>query len=232
MDVETRNKSRLDVARVKLSCPLLGSIDKVVPVEDDQLRWSVVASSCKSLDEGPVMAMVEESMMGDSDSDGSIGDQVEEQATKGTVEDFHRLKKVNDDAFALSIPRRASSSLRGLDREGKEDIGVGVSVAAEKVGFQTSLVDCDGCGPVFEERAQFSSGLKDIGPIVVKEFEEVDVRGGVGVRAVDINKKKRIMIFLEALLANSKSLRQGSKVKNWKPLLRLQSLPTIGARSA
>jgi hypothetical protein len=32
LDPETCNKSRLDVARVKLSCPLLGTVDKVVPV--------------------------------------------------------------------------------------------------------------------------------------------------------------------------------------------------------
>jgi hypothetical protein len=32
VDTETREKSRLDVARVKLSCSLLGTIDKVVSV--------------------------------------------------------------------------------------------------------------------------------------------------------------------------------------------------------
>jgi hypothetical protein len=32
VDTETREKSRMDVARVKLSCSLLGTVDKVVSV--------------------------------------------------------------------------------------------------------------------------------------------------------------------------------------------------------
>jgi hypothetical protein len=101
MDSETRNRTQLDVARVKLSRPLLGTIDRVVPVlvqgvsavvrvleekgcaveddrrvQEDQLRLSGAASSCNSLDQRRVGVAVEKSVLGDSDSNGSVGGQV------------------------------------------------------------------------------------------------------------------------------------------------------------
>ncbi|MCH80358.1 RNA recognition motif [Trifolium medium] len=257
MDVETYNKSRLDVARVKLSCPLLGNIDRVVPVvvqgvstvvrvveergcvfeddrklQEDQLQWSVAASSCKSLDQGPAMAMVEESVLGDSDSDGSVGDQVEAQTTKGTAEHFDRMKKVREDSFVSSDSRLAISSLRETEKVCEGDIEEDVSVHAEKVRGLTSLVDVVACehligvveGPTIGSKVvdvslmdivdtgvgpyqvgvtlleegdnntnglfvvdlnRPASGLHGIGPVCVRELEEVGIKEG----RCDVSKK-------------------------------------------
>ncbi|GAU41064.1 hypothetical protein TSUD_284340 [Trifolium subterraneum] len=199
VDVETRNKTRLDVARVKLSCPLIGFIDRVVPVmvqgvssvtrvveergyvfaedrdlQEDQLRWSVAASSCKSLGQGPVMAMVEESVMGDSDSDVSVGDQPEKQATKETTDGFDRMKKGTDVSFALSDSRRATSSIRVVGKEPKGDLELEVSVAAEKVRGLTSLEVGDACEVLKGHQAM-------VGPTVLRKASDVDlVDMGVG----------------------------------------------------
>ncbi|MCH89790.1 RNA recognition motif, partial [Trifolium medium] len=100
LDDDTRGRTRFDVARVKLSSPILGSIDFTQEIvsqgisfvvrvveerggplefihvsrEEDQLGWSAVVSSCDSGergDRGPEVAMVVGGDFGDSDSDGS-----------------------------------------------------------------------------------------------------------------------------------------------------------------
>ncbi|WJX23811.1 hypothetical protein P8452_12998 [Trifolium repens] len=170
MDAETRNKSRMDVARVKLSCPLLGTIDRVIPVvvqgcslairvveergfvfdddrleQVDQLRWCAAASSCKSFEQAPAMAVVEESVLGEFDSDGLLGGQGEEHDTGETNVDLLRNKNEVDNLFVLSESRLANSSTCREEKQFEGDISVGVTAEVSRVRGLTSLEDSDGC---------------------------------------------------------------------------------------
>jgi hypothetical protein len=120
LDEETRQKSRFDVARVKILTSALETIDttskiKVQEVEyavrvieegggplefvhytkeEDQIGWSVVGSSCDSVGRGPAAAMAE-GVVSDgfvSDSDGSEQEQLE---TTGSVKTLHGNEVVN-----------------------------------------------------------------------------------------------------------------------------------------
>jgi hypothetical protein len=157
-DKETRNRTRLDVARVKLFCPLLRTIDRVIPVivlgvstvvrvmvergrveeddrsfQDDQLRWSVATSSCKSFDQGPREAVVDESVMGESDSDVSGGGQMEERGAGGIPVDLYGKKKDSAMPFVEAEPRCVILSTQQIVKGCEGDITVGVSGGTEGI---------------------------------------------------------------------------------------------------
>jgi hypothetical protein len=118
LDEETRRRSRLDVARVKISTLSSEVIDSTMFVkvqdvkyavrvieegggplefvhytnEEDQIGRSMVESSCDSVEIGPAAAMVDEGLSDGFDSDGS-----EQQEGAGT------LKTVHDNRVDLSL---------------------------------------------------------------------------------------------------------------------------------
>ncbi|MCH80387.1 endonuclease/exonuclease/phosphatase family protein [Trifolium medium] len=207
MDEDTSNKLRLDVARVKLSCPILGTIDVVVPVvvegvssvvrvieergcvfegdrnvNEDQMRWCAAASSCKSFDQGPAMAMVGESVFEDSDSDGTEGGQTEVQATKETATDTQGFVEVPTHTLVPQVSRRATSSKVGVEGVHEGDKEVGVSEEVGRVRGLTSLVEGDGKGRVESDQVI-------VGPVVRQEDVDLVSRdeGVVGPTVLGVN---------------------------------------------
>jgi hypothetical protein len=202
MDVETRNKLRLDVARVKISCPLLGTIDRVLTVsvegvstvirvleergcifeedrfvQDDQVCWSEAVSPCKSFANGPVVAVVEESVMGDSDSDGSVVGQGEVQATKRLEGDLHLVNNGVEKSFAVSESRRDILSSPGVDRVDEVDVTMKVAEGSEKVRGLTSGVE--GNRSASPEKVQVRKGPTEKRQVAdVDKADRVDLGDG------------------------------------------------------
>jgi hypothetical protein len=141
-------------------------------LQDDQVRWSGVASSCKSFDQGTVVAMADELVLGESDNDASVGGQVAWQGTKEADEVFHTNEKGSGDAFGLSVSRNDIPSLRQEDRVVEGDKAVGVSGKAEGVRGLTLLAESDGCN-------NLNSTNEEVGSVVGSA--EADVENEVSV---------------------------------------------------
>ncbi|WJX67034.1 hypothetical protein P8452_51533 [Trifolium repens] len=147
LDAETSSRARFDVARVKILVPVLGVIDFTQEIvtqglkfvirgleerggplefvhnsrEEDQLRWSTVASSCDSGERG-VDGTGAASVEGggdfcDTESDGSDQSQEkEEQVVQRKLEDKENLEKVNQNSFSKTAVERATSSKDHADK--------------------------------------------------------------------------------------------------------------------
>jgi hypothetical protein len=196
LDEETLNRSRFDVARVRIETSLLGFIDFVIKLKvqgamykvrvveesegpkelegmlvEDQLAWSVAASSCNSGGGRPARAVLEG--LDDQDADGDASERCH-QEIRGSMVGFHSSEKSLEKAKGVTEERLAIPG--NVEKEIETEEGYVPDVSGVLRG-SVLLGRVDRCGHQVEDLALdidictppdfVPPGLVEVGPIII-----------------------------------------------------------------